>query len=104
MMRAGKNVDPAIIGRVPPCAWPGGYPIVCIVRTQNAFHRDEGCWCPECANEVAWEIPREESYPDTLVLIAYDAHYEGAPIECDRCGVEIESAYGDPDSEEEDES
>jgi hypothetical protein len=33
-------------------------------------------------------------------VVAGDVYYEGPPLICDDCGVEIESAYGDPDEEE----
>lgn len=33
-------------------------------------------------------------------LVGFELHYEGKPIECDHCGAMIESAYGDPEGEE----
>jgi hypothetical protein len=43
---------------------------------------------------IGWESSRE-------VPIGYDAHWEGPPLTCEECQAEIESAYGDPDDEPE---
>lgn len=81
-------------GKLSAAAWPGGYPIVYILA-------DGGCLCPGCANgENGSEASTD---PDTAAdwrIIGADIHYEGAPIVCDHCSAEIESAYGNPDDED----
>ena len=71
-------------GKLPSFSSVGGYPLLYI----NA--QDEG-FCAECADK------REHKVTDV------DVHMEGAPYECDDCGAEIESAYGDPESDGESE-
>lgn len=63
----------------------GGYPIL--------FGTDAGdVLCAKCAM-------------DTFILektdVSADIYSEGPTLQCDCCGKEIESAYGDPDEEEE---
>ena len=48
-------------------------------------------YCAECADDPHYHITSAHAY------------YEGAPYECDGCGVEIESAYGVPESAESEE-
>lgn len=43
-------------------------------------------YCAECADDPHYRVKSAHAY------------YEGAPYECDGCGVEIESAYGEPKS------
>lgn len=70
-------------GTLPAYAWPGGYPLV--------YHSSDGSvFCPDCANQTDAEPPI------TGALI----HWEGQPEVCSGCGKEIESAYGDPDAED----
>lgn len=79
-----KNED----GTLPAYAWPGGYPIYYLDGHNSLL-------CPDCANKcLADEV--EKFRP-----VACDVHYEGANLTCDDCGAEIESAYGDPEAEEE---
>lgn len=68
-------------GKLPSFSSVGGYPLLYI----NA--RNEG-FCAECADK------REHKITDV------DAHMEGQPFTCDDCGAEIESAYGDPESDD----
>jgi len=63
-------------------AWPGGYPLV--YMTGN---HDFATLCPSCATKEYDNIE------------AFHVYYEGPPIICDECYTEIESAYGDPDTE-----
>jgi hypothetical protein len=66
-------------------AWPGGYPIV--------FLTDDGdCLCAECAKRV---------FIMEKIDVSADCYYEGPAMFCDGCNREIESAYGDPESEKE---
>lgn len=67
--------------KLPSYAWPGGYPLVYLTVTNDTL-------CPDCAN-------RHTNYRDPIQ--SYDIHYAGAPICCDKCNVEIASAYGDPE-------
>ena len=72
-------------GKLPHYAWPGGYPTVYMDSNGETL-------CAECANK-----PPE----DSLSPVAdWFIHYEGLPIICADCDKEIESAYGDPESED----
>ena len=71
-------------GKLPAFAWPGGYPII-------YFTRDGLTICPDCANSVS---------DDSQAPVSGDVYWEGPTIECDDCGNDIESAYGDPDLDE----
>jgi hypothetical protein len=71
-------------------AWPGGYPIFYLCE-------DSGVLCPDCARTVDGD---PEGYPQDdpqWHIVAADVHWEGAPMFCDNCNAEIESAYGDPE-------
>lgn len=78
-------------GKLPAHAWPGGYPIVYHVL-ENGHHTGEVV-CPDCANmavteECSWSV------------WGYETFMEGPVEQCTNCNKEIESAYGDPDEEE----
>jgi hypothetical protein len=73
-------------GNFPAWAWPGGYPI-------TYYTRDGMTVCAECASRET--DPWQEAE-------AADVYYEGPTIQCDDCGCEIESAYGDPDDPDDD--
>lgn len=64
----------------------GGYPLTYITK-------DGGCLCAGCATEQM--VTRDIGWPP---IIGVDAYYEGPPVNCEHCNVEIESAYGDPDA------
>lgn len=49
--------------------------------------------CETCAREKDFRELQEE--------FVWDVFYEGAPMQCDSCNEEIESAYGDPETEKE---
>lgn len=69
-------------------AWPGGYQMMYYVGGDSV--------CPKCIMEVlrgGMLTGREE--------LLRDIFYEGAPERCSHCNEEIESAYGDPDEEDE---
>lgn len=76
-------------GKLPAFAWPGGYPILYLAK-------DNGVLCPKCANAFNPATDNDEQ----LEPVAYDIHYEGAAEQCEHCNALIESAYGDPDAEE----
>lgn len=75
-----------------PYTWPGGYPKILLMR-------DGGTICPACARgNLRQVIPATmHGGADDWQAVAVDIHWEGAPIECAHCGVEIESAYGSDD-------
>lgn len=70
--------------QLPSYAWPGGYPMYYLDNDHSEL-------CPDCANE------HEEGGEG---ISAGGTHMEGPPIQCENCGKDIESAYGDPDEEE----
>lgn len=73
-----------------PAAWPGGYPKILIMR-------DSGTICAECAKHEYRQISNETRHnlPGGWCASAVSVHWEGAPICCDHCGKETESAYGE---------
>jgi len=76
-------------GQYPAYAWPGGYPLAYMTA-------DGGCLCPDCANskearEALADCPDDRQW----LVTSWFIHYEGAPITCDNCGGQIESAYGE---------
>lgn len=83
-------------------AWPGGYPIYYLARdgwreddgrlVLNTHDRSENVCCPDCATDT-------DQWPD-IIITGQDIHYEGEPLQCEYCNKEIESAYGDPDAED----
>lgn len=82
-------------GKLPAYAWPGGYPIFYLTA-------DNGILCPDCANGGNGSLASEHLDPECpddnqWRLVACDVHYEGGSLECDHCGAEIQSAYGDPE-------
>jgi hypothetical protein len=87
-------------GKLPAFAWPGGAPLVYMTA-------DGGELCPACANgengSEAYTTGHEPSFDDGSTydapdwhVVGYSIHEEGAPIRCDHCGAEVESAYGIP--------
>lgn len=71
-------------GRLPSFSWPGAYPFVYLDGEHNLL-------CPACANMPGFESP----------VVDYFIHWDGAPVRCDHCYTEIESACGEPDPDEE---
>jgi len=93
-----KSIDDVIVketGRVNTYTFPGGYPIYYLCK-------DGGILCPDCvnANLELIKVAKEDNDPQWDV-IALDVYYEGPMMHCDNCNAEIESAYGDPEEEEE---
>lgn len=83
-------------GELPAYAWPGGYQIVYL------FADGETC-CPDCANgKNGSEATTDTSAERDWQLVGGDIYYEGAPLTCAHCGASIESAYGDPDADDND--
>ena len=76
-------------GGLPWYTFPGCYPLVYITS------EDSSVACPKCANNI-------DNDPDDWVrLVDVGVHWEGPPMTCDHCESSIESAYGDPDEDEE---
>jgi hypothetical protein len=71
-------------------AWPGGYPIAYYISEHNQLTGD--VLCADCA---------KEEVIDNRGSVYTDIYYEGPAEYCAGCNREIESAYGDPDAEEE---
>lgn len=63
-----------------------GYPLIYVTTEGDTL-------CPKCAAKPRASIAGAP-------VCAFDIFYEGAPMQCDDCGEEIQSAYGDPDNEE----
>lgn len=55
---------------------------------------DNQCLCATCATEQATH--RDLDWPR---IVAVEVYYEGPAMTCDNCSADIESAYGDPDTE-----
>jgi hypothetical protein len=73
-------------GNLPAFVWPGGYPILYLDGENSTL-------CAECATKSLND-------PDEIGKfkpVAFDVYYEGPVTNCDQCGAEIESAYGDPE-------
>jgi len=69
-------------GKLPEFAWPGGYPIV---------YYDAHCavLCADCASKEDW---------NEADIIGFAIYWEGPMEYCENCNTEIESAYGNPES------
>jgi hypothetical protein len=76
-------------GELPSFAWPGGYPLM-------YFDIEGEVMCAECATESLLD---KEELPN-FKPVDYNIYWEGPPIYCSECNAEIESAYGDPDAPE----
>lgn len=72
---------------LPAYAWPGGYQMI-------YFTHDGSIVCPACANDVDTSDP----------VVGAEVYWEGPPIICDNCYSTIESAYGDPDADDTDDT
>lgn len=81
----GENEAPTL----PHCTSLGGYPLVYTV-TEDGLSGQAWDACAECASKSEAGEPVD----------AY-VHYEGQPVTCENCNKMIESAYGDPDEEDE---
>jgi hypothetical protein len=87
-MNTTNNLPRDDSGRLIAYAWPGGYPVIYLDKYNEVL-------CPDCANE-------SETNDNMELPIAYFVHYEGPAEYCCQCSKPIESAYGDPESQEED--
>ena len=72
-------------------AWPGGYPIIAIMDGGEVL-------CFACIKGEA--SVHEGGDADGWRFEGAEVYWEGAPMNCAHCNAVIESAYGDPDAEE----
>lgn len=77
-------------------AWPGGYPIFYLAE-------DNGVLCPKCVEENLDQCigDPEETFHDQWKIVAHDCNWEDPSLYCDHCGKRVESAYAEPEEEEE---
>jgi len=85
---------------LPACVMPGGYPIVYFDEFGNVL-------CADCASKSIRIFARAGTCPEARERASFEANVtswmvflEGTPMFCDECNTEIESAYGDPEMEE----
>jgi hypothetical protein len=73
-----------------------GYPLI-------HHTADGGTLCADCANgDNGSEAGRfDTEYDPQWHVVGSHTHLEGPPEQCDHCGKQIESAYGDPNAEDE---
>jgi hypothetical protein len=70
----------------------GSYPFI-------YFLADESYCCADCANGLNGSDVTLDNDDKDRRLMAMDTYWEGSVIQCTMCDANIESAYGDPDSE-----
>ena len=68
-------------GELPALVSHGAYPLYYIAEGYQTL-------CSECATKRVEDVT------------AHDIHWEGAPMICDDCSVQIESAFGELEEEE----
>jgi hypothetical protein len=74
---------------------PKLYPCDTYGHPKIYLNEDEEILCADCANALRHTV--HSKFPEG------ESFVEGSPRECENCGAEIESAYGEPDTEEEEE-
>lgn len=76
-------------------AWPGGYPLYILMSDGEPL-------CTQCARANFRQIARStrDDVRGDWVAEGADIYWEGPPMQCAHCNTDIESAYGDPDNEE----
>lgn len=79
-----KAIESGEIDSLPSVTFPGMYPLYYVSSYGNVY-------CAECAKNLI-----TDPYED---ITDYTTHMEGVPITCEDCGIEIESAYGDPENQ-----
>ena len=88
-MSYGKLTDAMLSGKLLSYTLMGGYPLA-YVDSNNCV------LCAKCADEALNDPEETEDRKPLMWFI----HLEGADVQCENCFVEIESAYGDPEEEE----
>jgi len=81
--------------RLPAFTDLGGYTLV-------YYTQDGAEMCPACVNGENDSDVQSQDDPQWNVVEA-DVYWEGPTLYCSHCNSEIESAYGDPNAEKEDE-
>lgn len=78
-------------------AWPGGY-------ERHAIMADGESVCFDCVEREAPEIRDEiaEQMNRDWRPVEFSIYWEGAPMQCAHCNRDIESAYGDPEGQSDD--
>lgn len=80
-------------GKLPSYTDLGGYPV-------GYLCADGGTLCAACANgENGSEASEDREAPRDWRLVGSFIHWEGPAKICGHCSAEIESAYGEPESE-----
>ena len=74
----------------------GGYPVV-------YYASDGEAYCAKCAADQYLKEQDPEEYIGDDRLVAAEVYWEGPEEHCCECGTLLESAYGDPDSDNEEE-
>ena len=85
-------------GKVVKFAWPGCY-------TVSYLAGDGDMICSDCVQNEPNVYDADDYKPGDDPAWRIDGHYvnwEGPPEVCANCNKEVESEYGDPDSEERD--
>lgn len=84
-----------------PYAFPGGYPKILVMKDGDVV-------CAKCAgieyrqiSEATRDAIRDQGFNDGWAAAGVDLHLEGPPVYCCHCSAEIESAYGEPEPEQE---
>ena len=82
-----------------PYAWPGGYPVYTVCA-------DGELLCCDCARKNYRQIVKDttDGTHDSFECIGAQIYWEGQTEYCSNCNKELESAYGNPDNEEEEAS
>lgn len=75
----------------------GGYPVYC-------YTSDGETLCAACVKSEYRQISRStrEGARDGWAIVGVDVYWEGAPEQCAHCNKDCESAYGDPNPENDD--
>lgn len=85
-------------GRFIHTVWPGGYPVFYLTA-------DAGVLCPDCANgDNGSEATTAADAPRYWQVVDAGIHWEGPDETCAHCAAAIPSAYGDPDTDEEEDA
>jgi len=77
-----------------PYAFPGGYPKMLIMRDGEVL-------CAGCAKSEYKLISAatRNDLRDSWAAAGVELHMEGSPYQCAHCNTDIDSAYGEPDSD-----
>lgn len=67
-------------GKLPAYAFPGAYPFI-------YFDKQNSILCANCATESL------NDEVEAFRTCSHNIHWEGAPLQCDRCSTQMESAY-----------